>query len=169
MSDIVVRVRVGTPNDVHGMMRLAMAACADNGLTDADPTKILQEVWSALNLHHGIVGIIGEPNCEFEAAILLRTDKMWYSSAPHLAERAIFVHPEYRAAKGGRAARLCEFAKNVAKALDLPLIIGIISTHRAKAKVKLYERKFGEQAGAYFLYNGATGETGRLMFMKEGT
>jgi GNAT superfamily N-acetyltransferase len=155
MTEIVVRV--GVPEDVHAMMALAMAACDDNGLTDADPSKILQEIWSALNRHFGIVGSIGEPNKPIEAAILLRTDQMWYSSELHLVERAVFVHPDYRAAKGGRAARLCEFAKKAASSLGMPLVIGVISSNRADAKVRLYERQFGKQSGAYFLYNGVTG------------
>jgi hypothetical protein len=82
---------------------------------------------------------------------------MWYSDADVLEEKAIFVDPEYRSAKGGRARRLCEFSKQVSDKLGIPLIIGVLSNHRTEAKVKLYERQFGKPSGAFFLYNAQTG------------
>ena len=156
MTDTVA-VRTGTPADVHLMMDVALAACADNGLTDPDPTKLLAEIWSSLNLHHGIVGIIGEPEKPIEAAILLRTESLWYSSSLSLVERAIFVHPDYRAAKGGRASRMVEFAKQAADKLGLPLVIGILSSERTEAKVRMYQRHLGEPSGAYWIYGAKTG------------
>lgn len=151
-------VRTGTPADVHAAMDLALAACADNGLTNPNPVKLLGEIWAALNLDNGIMGFIGKDR--LEAGILLRVDQMWYSSDQTLIERAIFVHPDYRRSgehKVSRAKMLCDFAKNAAHELKLPLVIGILSTQRVDAKVKLYERSFGEPAGAYWLYNGITG------------
>lgn len=153
-----VAVRVGTPEDVDGMMRLAESACEENGLTRPDTNKLLQEIWSALNLHHGIVGVIGEPNTRLEAAILLRTEEMWYSNEPSLVERAVFVHPDFRSAKGGRAARLVEFAKQAATNLGMPLVIGIISSQRTEAKIKMYQRHLGEPSGAYWIWPSKTGE-----------
>jgi hypothetical protein len=82
---------------------------------------------------------------------------MWYSDHSVLEERAIFVDPDCRSAKGGRARRLCEFSKQTADALELPLIIGVLSNHRTEAKVRLYERQFGKPSGAFFLYNARTG------------
>jgi GNAT superfamily N-acetyltransferase len=152
-----ITVRTGTPDDVHGMMRLALAACAENGLHNPDPQKLLAEIWASLNLHHGIVGIIGEPNKPFEAAILLRVESLWYTSDLSVVERAIFVHPDYRNAKGGRASKLCSFAKKASETLGYPLVIGILSNERTEAKVRLYERQFGRPAGAYWIFGGHTG------------
>jgi GNAT superfamily N-acetyltransferase len=149
-----IRVRTGTPADIHPMMGLALAACEENGLTDPNPQKLATEIWAGLTFQHGIVGIIGESS-PLEAAILLRVESMWYSDAPALIERAIFVHPEYRAAKGGRARLLCEFAKNAARELNMKLVIGVLSTHRTEAKSRLYSRQFGEPAGSYWFYDGA--------------
>lgn len=152
------KVRIGAVEDVDGMMKLALAASDENGLTKANPAKLLNEIWAGLTRNHGIVGIIGEPGTDFEATILLRAEPLWYSDDVSLIERAIFVHPEFRSAKGGRARILCEFAKTVADTLNLPLVIGILSSHRAKGKVALYERQFGQQSGAYWIYNARTGE-----------
>jgi hypothetical protein len=82
---------------------------------------------------------------------------MWYSDNLVLEEKAIFIHPEYRSARGGRARRLCEFSKHAADTLNIPLIIGVLSNHRTEAKVRLYERQFGKPSGAFFLYNATTG------------
>lgn len=152
-----IKVRVGTPEDVHAIMDLALSACGENGFVNPNPQKLLAEIWPALNLDRGLVGIIGEENQKPEAAVLLRIGCMWYSDADVLEEKAIFVDPEYRSAKGGRARRLCEFSKQVSDKLGIPLIIGVLSNHRTEAKVKLYERQFGKPSGAFFLYNAQTG------------
>lgn len=158
MSTEVV-LRVGTPDDVHDMMDLALAACDENGFVEPSAEKLLEQIWPALNHDHGVVGIIGEKGKKLEAAVLLRIGTMWYSDQNVVEEKAIFVHPDYRSAKGGRARRLVEFSKQVADGLALPLVIGVLSNNRTEAKVRLYERQFGRPAGAFFLYNAQTGSS----------
>lgn len=151
-----LQVRVGTPDDVDDIMNLALSACEENGFVEPNPAKLLQEIWHGLNLERGVVGVIGDRG-KPEGAVLLRIGSMWYSDHEVLEEKAIFIHPDYRSAKGGRARRLCEFSKQVADSLGIPLIIGVLSNNRTKAKVRLYERQFGEPSGAFFLYNARTG------------
>lgn len=150
-------VRLGTPEDVHALMDLSMAASAENGFVNPNPKKLVEEIYPALIQEGGLVGVIEGENGILEGAVLLRIGSMWYSDDPVLEERAIFIHPDYRSAKGGRARRLCEFTKQVADELKIPLIIGVLSNHRTKGKIKLYERQFGEPSGAFFLYNARTG------------
>jgi hypothetical protein len=157
MSDTLT-VRIGTPQDVHEVMRLAMAGAEENGFLNPDPAKMLQEIWSALVMDRGLMGVMGDPMGRLEGAVLLRIGRMWYSDEDVLEEKAIFIDPEYRAAKGGRASRMCEFSKKTADRLGLPLIIGVLSNHRTEAKVRLYKRQFGEPSGAFFLYGARTGE-----------
>ena len=149
-------VRVATPEEVHDVMAGAMEACAENGFVNVNQVKLLGQIWDALNLNNGIVGVIGEPG-KLEGGILLRVTEMWYSDDRILEEKALFIHPEYRSAKGGRARRLCEFAKRAANQLEMPLLIGVLSNNRTVAKIRMYERQFGEPNGAFFLYNGRTG------------
>lgn len=159
MEDI--KVRIGTVEDVDGMMALAKAASEENGFLFPNLGKMLYEIYAGLARDHGVVGIIGEDKSNLEGAVLLRIVKTWYSDQDFLEEKAIFIHPDYRAAKGGRARKLCEFSKKMADGLGLPLLIGVLSNHRTEGKVRLYERQFGPPAGAYFLYNATTG------FLKE--
>ena len=150
-------IRLATPADVHDVMALSLSACDENGFIDPNPEKLLAEIWPALNLDHGLVGLIGEESGPPQGGILLRIGTMWYSDNYVLEEKAIFIHPEYRNAKGGRAKKLCEFSKQVADSLGIPLIIGVLSNHRTEAKVKMYERQFGKPSGAFFLYGATTG------------
>jgi len=153
-----INLRVGTPDDVDGVMGLAIAASKENGFVDSDPAEMLNDIWPALNLDAGIMGVIGVPGQAPEGAVLLRIGKMWYSKARVLEEKAIFVHPDFRSAKGGRASRLCEFSKHVSDKLELPLVIGVLSNARTDAKLRLYERHFGPPAGGFFLHNAKTGQ-----------
>lgn len=155
MSD--VSVRTGTIEDLDNMMALALMACEENGFVSPNPQRLLQDIYPALLLHEGIIGIIGEVGKMPEAAVLLRVGSMWYSDQKIVEEKAVFTHPDFRNAKGGRARRLCEFSKRVADNLGFPLVIGVLSNHRTEGKVRMYRRIFGEPAGAFFLYGAETG------------
>lgn len=152
-----IRVRIGTPEDVHGCMDLAIMACKENGISRPNPQKLLADIWPSLHQSHGVIGVIGAPGEIIEGVVLLRIGNLWYSDEPIIEEKAIFVHPQFRSARGGRARRLCEFSKRVADELGFPLIIGVVSNKRTSGKIRLYERLFGQPAGAYFLYGGRTG------------
>lgn len=160
-----IGVRVGTPQDVHDIMELALSASTENGFTRANPAKMLNEIYASLALNRGVMGIIGEPGQPAEGAVLLRIGEMWYSTDPVVEEKAIFIRPEFRTDTGdrssnrmGRHRRLCTFSKRVANGLGIPLIIGVLSHNRTEGKIRLYEREFGPCAGAFFLYGAETGK-----------
>jgi GNAT superfamily N-acetyltransferase len=153
-----ITVRLGTPDDFNEMMRLSIAATEENAFVPPSLELLANQVYAALTMHKGVVGVIGnEIGGKLEGAILLNIGPVWYSSEQVLEEKAIFVDPEYRAAKGGRARKLADFAKKMAEELELPLAIGVLSNSRTEAKIRLYERTFGKPAGVYFLYNAKTG------------
>src|SRR5215469_15890061 len=120
-------VRIATPDEHEQVMKLARLGCEENQFLPYDEMKVLQDVWAALVMDHGIVGVIGPVGGELEGAVLLRIGEIWYSKSRHIEERAIFVHPSYRQARGGRAARLAEFAMDCADRLGIPLTIGVLS------------------------------------------
>jgi hypothetical protein len=159
MTEDIENLKVWTaePKDLDDVMTLALAACEENGFIRPDPLKLLHEIYPALHRHHGIIGLVGIPGKPPHGAILLRIGEVWYSSERLIEEKAIFIHPDYRSAKGGRARRLCEFGKKVSDELGLPLSIGVLSNDRTAGKIRMYRRIFGEPAGAYFLYNARTG------------
>lgn len=159
MSDLIVRV--GTPADIRDVLDLAMEGAAENGIVRPDMEKIANEFWASLHLDGGIVGIVGERDGKPEGFTLLRVGTMWYGNEndPVLEERIVFVKAEFRAAKGARARKLCEFAKQSAERLGLPLMIGILSTERTAGKIRLYERLFGKPSGAIWLVGAKSGRS----------
>lgn len=152
-----VHVRVGTPEDLEGCMKLFVQANEENGIARLDPEKLLSVVWPSLHQHGGIIGVIGAPSAEPEGVVLLRIESLWYSNTEVLSEKLVFVGQNFRSAKGGRAAKLCEFCKKVSDELGMPLIIGIISNDRTAGKVKMYSRIIGPPAGAFFVHGAKTG------------
>jgi len=153
-----LKVWVGNPSDVDDIMELAMSACSENGFVEPNPTKLLSEIWPALNRDKGIIGVVGVSGQKPQGAILLRIGNIWYSDAEILEERAVFIHTDFRSAKGGRARKLCEFGKRVSDELGIPLTIGVLSNQRTEGKIRMYERIFGKPSGAYFLYGIRTGD-----------
>jgi hypothetical protein len=162
MSD-EIKVRLATPEDEDALLDLAIRAWHENGIMDVNPEKMRGMIKPALYLWQGLCGIIGERGKPIEGAVLLRMSQMWYSDDWILEEKAVFVDPNFRhkaersSQSVGHARRLVEFSKQVSDSLNVPLVIGVLSNTRTKAKVRLYERQFGEPAGAFFLYGVKTG------------
>ena len=156
-----IHVRIGTPEDLEGCMELFIRANEENGIDEIAPDKLFNIVWPSLHQDGGVIGVIGPVGNKPEGVVLLRIESLWYSNAPVIAEKLVFVHPDYRSAKGGRARKLCEFSKKVADTLGIPLIIGVLSNSRTEAKVRMYERQFGKPSGAFFLYGAKTGMNSR--------
>lgn len=152
-----LKIRVGTPADMKEVMDLAIAAATENALMTANQVLLAQAIWPALNQNHGLVGCIGKPGSEIEGIVVLNVGTLFYSDEPCVEERVIFIKPEYRSAKGGRARKLCEFSRSVAERLGLPLLIGVLSSEMTKQKIELYKRVFGEPSGAFWVVGRKTG------------
>lgn len=153
-----LHIRFATTDDMREMMALAMSATDENALLPPASHKIAVEMWAALSMDHGFVACIGKPGGIIEGAILMRIGTMWYSEEIILEEKALYIHEDYRSAKGGRATRLAEYAKKAADELMLPLMIGVLSSERTAGKIRMYKREFGDPAGAFFLYRAKTGQ-----------
>ena len=142
------RVRFAERCDFDQIMFLCRELHQENGLLDWNETLVRRTILTYFNAEGGLIGVIGEPNC-LEGAILLRISTMWYSNTPIVEELFSFVLPEFR--RSNNAKELIDFAKNCAKQMDMKLLIGIVSNHRTEQKVKLYQRRLGTPAGAYFV------------------
>jgi len=152
-------IRLGMPGDLPEIMELARLSTDENAFLPPDMGKIASAIWPLLHRDHGLVGCIIGPMGQIEGVVILQIGEMWYSSAtPILEEKVIFVHPDFRSAKGGRARKLCQFSKKVSEELGIPLMIGVMSDQRTKGKVRMYEREFGPSSGAFFLWGAKTGE-----------
>jgi len=116
-----------------------------------DRDVILQYVKEIMNQNGGIIGVIYDhDNKLVEGVIGLRLDKFWFSDQWFIKDIFMYVHPEFR--RSTRAKCLIAFAKDCAKKMNIPLLMGIMSNIRTEAKAKLYERQMN-RAGSFFVYN----------------
>ena len=151
-------VRLATLKDFDWCVKLAIEAVKEIALVEPDYPMLLNHIWASLNLDHGLMGVIGEEGGVLEGGVMLRIGQMWYSSESILEEKVVFVHQDFRSAKGGRAKLLSEWCKAKSVELGLPLFAGVMTTERSQGKMKLFERMFGPPAGAFFLYNDKSGK-----------
>ncbi len=61
-----VKVRIGTKDDIHAVMELAVLACRENGISVPNTEKLLADVWAGLTQDFGVMGLIGEPGQQLE-------------------------------------------------------------------------------------------------------
>jgi hypothetical protein len=155
-------VRSATPADKAELWRLFRLLHEENGLSPMSDRKVDYYIDRLLNPANiktddngprGLVGVIGEPG-RLEGAIMLSLGSMWYSDEITLDEYLNFVDPAHR--NSDHAKTLIRYAKRIVDELrpaypTLRLVIGILSTKRAGAKVRLYERQL-TVCGAFFVY-----------------
>lgn len=141
-------VRLATHEDEAELMKLCRMLHEENGLFPMEEDMVKETLNKGFNRKGGVIGVIGRPGA-LEGMIYMEVGNFWYSKQPHLMELFNFVHPEHR--RSSHAKALIEFAKKCAGE-DVRLVIGIISNERTQAKIKLYERQLGKQAGAFFVY-----------------
>lgn len=140
-------VRYATPADYDQIIAMSEELHLENGHGNIDYDIAEKAIMDAINRQQSIIGIIG-PVGAIEGIIFLRFASFWFSRDIFAEELFMYVPPEYR--KTGNARALLTFAKHAADRLGLPLMIGVLSSHRTKAKLKLYSKHFGEAAGGYF-------------------
>jgi Acetyltransferase (GNAT) family len=143
------QVRLATKEDREEIFRLCKLLHSENGLFPMDDDLVQETMMKGINRNGGILGVIGPTGGPLEGMIYMLISNFWYSRKPHLEELFSYVPPEYR--KSNHAKSLIEFAKKCATD-DIRLVIGVVSNTRTEAKVRLYERRLGKPAGAFFVY-----------------
>ena len=152
-----LKIRLGTTEDMDEIMQLAIAAAKENGLLEANPGLLARTIWPKLNLQTGLIGCIGKPSGKIEGMVVLQVGKLFYSDETCLEELVLYVHPDFRSAKGGRAHKLVEFSKSSAEKLGIPLLIGVLSSAQTESKCRLYTRVLGPASGMYWIHGRKTG------------
>lgn len=148
-------VRIASADDEDGLMSLCCDLHHENALLPMNEDRVRRTLRRGLNKEDGVIGVIGDVG-ELQGAMVLVMGQLWYSDSWCIEELFSYVRPEFRCTK--HAHDLIDFAKRTSAELGLPLMIGILSNARTEAKVRLYSRKFGPPAGAYFLYGATTGQ-----------
>lgn len=154
-------VRVAKPDDRQEAWRLFLQAFHENAQFSLAPDKVDMILSRALHPDmipqwdtgpRGVVGVIGDIG-KLEGLVLVMLDTYWYTHDKHLGEYLVYVDPECRRSFHARA--LIKWMKDQSDATRLPLVTGVISTQRTKAKVDLYGRML-PKVGEFFLYRGGS-------------
>lgn len=149
-------VRIATRADEPKIMALCRDLHTENALLPMSEDRVREALDRAFANDGGIIGVIGNVGEPLRGMIFVTIGQLWYSNEWVLEELFSYVPPEHR--RSTYAQDLIDFAKRQADELRLKLMIGILSNERTEAKVRLYTRKLGPPAGAYFVYGGKTGE-----------
>ena len=146
MSKLPV-VRAARPEDWDEIMHMCAALHEENGAIDVHWPTVEETIMAGINKDFAMIGVIGKPGA-LQGMGYLKFSRMWYSQTPILEELFMYVKPEHRRSKNART--LLEWAKSTRERLNVRMIIGVISTDRTAAKIRLYERIFGKPVGGFF-------------------
>lgn len=145
-----IPVRKATPADEPELLELCRSLHEENAMFNMDESKVKDMLARAFDGRGAVIGAIG-PTGKIEGAIYMLISQFWYTQQWCLEELFSYVRPEYR--RSDNAKSLIAFGKRCAVELNIPLVIGVVSNIRTKAKVGLYARQLSEPVGAYFAYN----------------
>jgi hypothetical protein len=141
-------VRYAVADDYPQIISMSEELHEENGHMNIDYDVAEAAIMEAINRNRAIIGIIG-PVGDIQGIVFMRFASFWYTRDVMLEELFLYVPPAYR--KGtGNARALLKFALGASDKLDLPLMIGVLSSHRTKAKLKLYTKHLGAPVGGYF-------------------
>lgn len=161
-------VRPAAPADEAEMWRLFKLHHAENALFPISDRKVqflLDRVLHPAQIEtddcgpRGIAGVIGSPGA-LEGAIMLVLGSAWYTDQIGVDDCMNFVDPAHRCSEHAKA--LIAYAKNMVDVIrdgghpDFKMIVGVVSTKRTAAKIRLYSRQL-EPVGAYFMYPPTSG------------
>lgn len=145
-------VRFAVPEDYPQIIALGEELHAENGHSQKIDYDIAEAaIMEAIMRNRALIGVIG-PVGSIEGIIFVRFSSWWNSSEVFMEELFMYVPPEFR--KTANAKTMILWANDIANQLEIPLLMGVMSTHRTKGKLKLYEKHFGEPVGGYFFVGG---------------
>jgi hypothetical protein len=144
-------VRKATIADRAQILEMCEENHRDNGQFSLSMPKVESMVDKAFSGGGAIIGVVGEK--QIEGMLLLLISQFWYSSDWCLEEIQNYVRPEFR--RSTHAKDMITFGRRCSDELGIPLVIGVVSNERTKAKMELYRRQLGEPCGGYFMHKPA--------------
>jgi hypothetical protein len=150
---VTIPVRRAELRDREPVLEICRRNHKENGQFSLSMTKVESMVDKAFNRGGAIVGLVGGHN-RIEGAILLSVGQFWYTDDWCVEEIFNYVHPEFR--KSTHARDMIDFGKRCSDELAIPLVIGVVSNERTRAKMELYRRRLGEPVGGYFIHRPAS-------------
>jgi hypothetical protein len=155
-------VRPAVPDDERQIWVLLRQMWNENGLFPLSEPKVQYYLDRVLHPEiipfgdtgpRGIIGVIGAPSY-LEGVIMLVLGQVWYSDTISLQDCVNFVREDCR--QSSHAKELIAYSKRMTDEIrkadpDFQMMVGVVSTKRTAAKVRLYRRQLAE-VGAFFVY-----------------
>lgn len=149
LTTIPVRKAVISQRDE--ILRICHQNHSENGQFKLSERKVEEMVNRAFANQGAIIGVVGKDRVE--GLIFLVIGQHWYTDDWCLEEIMNYVLPDYR--RSTHAKDMIKFGMRCSDELAIPLVIGVVSNERTKAKVELYRRQLGEPVGGYFIHRPA--------------
>lgn len=141
-------VRKARPTDRANILEMCEENHRDNGQFSLDMGKVEMMIDRAFNGGGAIIGVVG--NNAVEGMMVLLISQFWYTNDWCLEEIQNYVRPAFR--KSTHAKDMINFGMRCSDELGIPLVIGVVSNERTRAKMELYRRQLGDPCGGYFLH-----------------
>jgi hypothetical protein len=145
-------VRKALPVDKPQIMEMCEENWKDNRQFSLSITKVEAMIDKAFSRGGTIIGVIGP--AKIEGMIVLNIGSFWYTDDWCLEEVQNYVRPQFR--KTTHAKDMIDFGKRCSDELGIPLVIGVVSNERTRAKMELYRRRLGDPVGGYFIHRPAS-------------
>lgn len=140
-------VRIAIPSDEEALFHfLTKNLYQENGMFSLSEAKVRQAINNYCNQRDSLIGLI-EDETGIVGCVGLYIASFWYTDEYHLDEIFNFVREDRRCSN--YAKDLIDFAKWCNENMNLVLMMGILSTVRTEAKVRLYSRRL-QMIGAFF-------------------
>jgi hypothetical protein len=143
-------VRLATSEDIPEIIRLFKEYLHENNQNKFNEAKLISIISLHYNKNGGIISVVGKEGEKLRGMIILAVQQNWYSDDYQLQEMILYIDQDNR--KSTYAKQLMIFSKKAAEVLDLELRIGVWSSERTEAKMKLYGRQFNFRGG-FFSWN----------------
>lgn len=145
-------VRKAIASDKPQIMQMCEENHRDNGQFSLSKAKVEVMIDRAFTGGGAIIGVVG--NHQIEGMLALFIGQHWYTDDWCLEEIQNYVRPQFR--KSTHAKDMINFGQRCSDELGIPLVIGVVSNERTRAKMELYRRQLGEPCGGYFIHRPRT-------------
>lgn len=149
MSITISPVRKALISDRGRILQMCRENHVENGQFSFSERKVTEMIDRAFNGGGAVIGVVGRER--IEGMIVLLISQFWYTEDWCLEELQNYVSPEFR--KSTNAKDMIRFAQRCSDEIGIPLVIGVVSNERTRAKMELYRRQMGDPVGGYFLHN----------------
>jgi len=154
-------IRIAHPDEGDKIFASLMLLAEENALAPVSEARVRAMIDRCRGpepgkMRDGVIGIIDAPDGRIAATVGIVMSQWWYTNAWHCEEVWGFVDPLHRSGKFNYAKALIAFSKWWSEQMGMPLIMGVLSTHRTLGKIRLYAREV-PLVGAIFMWRGVEG------------